>query len=152
MQVSISLDAAPPFTRRARTVLVGNVGELRGGLRLLPDAQPDDGLLDVAVLMPPRRRDWLPLAWSLIRHRPTAPVMETFQAKHVEIISDRQEPRELDGDLIEPSHTLTAAVRPAALWLCVPQLGSAGTHTRSKTPWPQPCLRHETSPSINSGQ
>ena len=69
MQVSISLDHAPPFTRRARTVLVGNVGRLRGGLWLLPDAQPDDGLLDVAVLMPPRRRSWLPLAWSLLRHR-----------------------------------------------------------------------------------
>ncbi len=121
MQVSISLDGAPPFTRRARSVLVGNVGELRGGLRLLPDAQPDDGLLDVAVLMPPRRRSWLPLAWSLIRHRPTAPLLETFQAKQVQITSDRQQPRELDGDLIEPAHTLTATVRPAALWLCVPR-------------------------------
>jgi len=120
MQVAISLDHAPPVTRRARTVLIANVGRLQGGLRLLPDAQPDDGLLDVAVLMPPRRRDWLPLAWALIRHRPTAPVMETFQARHVEIISDTQQPRELDGDLIEPSHTLTAAVRPAALWVCVP--------------------------------
>ena len=125
MQVSISLDHAPPFTRRARSVLVGNVGGLRGGLRLLPAARPDDGLLDVAVLMPPRRRSWLPLAWSLLRRRPTAPVMETFQARHVTISSDREHPRELDGDLIEPSRILTAAVRPAALWMCVPQPASA---------------------------
>jgi undecaprenyl-diphosphatase len=121
MRVAISLDHGPPFTRRARTVLVANVGRLQGGLQLLPAATPDDGLLDVAVLMPPRRRSWLPLAWSLIRHRPTAPMMETFQARHVEISSDREQPRELDGDLIEPSNTLTAAVRPAALWVCVPQ-------------------------------
>jgi hypothetical protein len=47
--------------------------------------------------------------------------LETFQARHVEISSDREQPRELDGDLIEPSHTLTAAVRPAALCVCVPQ-------------------------------
>jgi diacylglycerol kinase family enzyme len=126
MQVSISLDGAPPFTRRARSVLVGNVGELRGGLRLLPGARPDDGLLDVAVLMPPRRRSWLPLAWSLLLHRPTAPVMETFQARHVTISSDQEHPRELDGDLIEPSRTLTAAVRPAALWMCVPEKPAAG--------------------------
>ena len=125
MRVSISLDDGPPFTRRARTVLVGNVGELRGGLRLLPGARPDDGLLDVAVLMPPRRRSWLPLAWSLLRHRPTAPVMETFQARQVEISSDTEHPRELDGDLIEPSRTLTATVRPAALWMCVPRQASA---------------------------
>jgi undecaprenyl-diphosphatase len=121
MQVSISLDHAPPFTRRARTVLVANVGRLQGGLRLLPEARPDDGLLDVAVLMPPRRRSWLPLAWSLLHRRHAAPMMETFQARHVEVRSDREQPRELDGDLIEPSHTLTAAVRPAALWLCVPR-------------------------------
>jgi diacylglycerol kinase family enzyme len=133
MQVSISLDHAPPFTRRARTVLVANVGRLQGGLRLLPSAAPDDGLLDVAVLMPPKRRSWLPLAWALIRHRPTAPMMETFQARHVEISSDTEQPRELDGDLIEPSHTLTAAVRPAALWVCVPQPPSAGTSTSTST-------------------
>ena len=132
MQVSISLDGAPPFTRRARSVLVGNIGELRGGLRLLPDAQPDDGLLDVAVLMPPRRRSWLPLAWSLIRHLPTAPLMETFQAKQVQITSDRQQPRELDGELIEPARTLTATVRPAALWLCVPRPRSADTNAGSE--------------------
>jgi diacylglycerol kinase family enzyme/membrane-associated phospholipid phosphatase len=126
MQVSISLDGAPPFTRRARSVLVGNVGELRGGLRLLSGAQPDDGLLDVAVLMPPRRRDWLPLAWSLLRHQHTVPAMETFQARQVQISSDTEHPRELDGDLIEPSRTLTAAVRPAALWICVPDKPAAG--------------------------
>jgi undecaprenyl-diphosphatase len=132
MRVTISLDHAPAFTRQARTVLVANVGRLQGGLQLLPGATPDDGLLDIAVLMPPRRRSWLPLAWSLIRHRPTAPVMETFQARHVEISSDREQPRELDGDLIEPSNTLTAAVRPAALWVCVPQPQAPGASTSSE--------------------
>ena len=132
MRVTISLDHAPAFTRQARTVLVANVGRLQGGLQLLPSATPDDGLLDVAVLMPPRRRSWLPLAWSLIRHRPAAPVMETFQARHVEISSDREQPRELDGDLIEPSNTLTAAVRPAALWVCVPQPQAPGPSTSSE--------------------
>jgi undecaprenyl-diphosphatase len=131
MRVTIRLDHAPPFTRRARTVLIANVGRLQGGLQLLPCAVPDDGLLDVAVLMPPRRRNWLPLAWSLIRHRPTAPVMETFQARRVEISSDREHPRELDGDLIEPSNTLTAAVRPAALWICVPPLPTSSASTSS---------------------
>jgi diacylglycerol kinase family enzyme len=58
--------------------------------------------------------------------------METFQARHVEISCDREQPRELDGDLIEPSRTLTAAARPAALWLCVPEPQSAGTVAHSE--------------------
>jgi diacylglycerol kinase family enzyme len=70
--------------------------------------------------MPPRRRDWIPLAWSLARQRPVPPTLETFQARHVEINSDRVQRRELDGDLVEPANSLVATVDPAALWLCVP--------------------------------
>jgi diacylglycerol kinase family enzyme/membrane-associated phospholipid phosphatase len=120
MRATVRLDDHPPLTRPARTVLVGNVGRLQGGIRLLPLAVPDDGLLDVAVLMPPRRRDWLPLAWSLVRQRPFPPTLEIFRARRVEIISDRVQRRELDGDLIEPADSLVATVHPGALWLCVP--------------------------------
>jgi undecaprenyl-diphosphatase len=120
MRATVRLDDRPPVTRLARTVLVGNVGRLQGGIRLLPGAVADDGLLDVAVLMPPRRRDWLPLAWSVVRQRPFPPMLETFQARHVEIISDRVQRRQLDGDLVEPANSLVATVCPGALWLCVP--------------------------------
>jgi len=118
MTVDIGLDHQTPIRRLARCVLIGNVGRLPGGLRLMPDANPYDGLLDVAVLMPPRPRSWLPLAWAMARRRRTAPTLETFQAAHIEVTSDQSQPRELDGDLIEPSPTLTATVRPSALWLC----------------------------------
>jgi YegS/Rv2252/BmrU family lipid kinase len=121
MRVAISLDHAPPLNRAARTVLICNVGRLQGDMALLPAATPDDGLLDVAVLMPPRRRDWLALAWAMVRRKPTPPTLEAFRAKHVDVETDRQQPRELDGDAIEPSRSLTATIRPAALWLCVPR-------------------------------
>ncbi len=120
MRVRIRLDGGKPLRRRARTVLVGNVGKLQGGIPLLPDAQPDDGWLDVAVLTPHTLGHWLAMAWGVLRRRRAVRRMETFRARHVEVYSNRAQPRELDGDLIEPARSLDVTIRPAALWLCVP--------------------------------
>ncbi|GAA1808452.1 diacylglycerol/lipid kinase family protein [Planosporangium flavigriseum] len=121
MRVQIRLDDRRPIRRRARTVLVGNVGRLQGGVPLLPAAEPDDGCLDVAVLTPRTLRHWLSLAWGVLRRRRDVARMETFRARRVEITSDREQARELDGDVIEPGRSLTVTVRPGALCLCVPE-------------------------------
>jgi diacylglycerol kinase family enzyme len=121
MRVTISLDGGPAFTRRPRSVIVGNVGRLQGGMRLLQAAEPDDGRLDVAVLSPRSLRHWLALAWGVLRRRNAVPRMETFTASTVEIRSSRPQPRQLDGDLIDPGTELLVTVRPQALLLCVPQ-------------------------------
>ncbi|MFG1951194.1 diacylglycerol/lipid kinase family protein [Micromonospora sp. NPDC048830] len=121
MRVSIRLDDRPPLRRRARSVLVANVGRLQGGVTLLTDAEPDDGWLDVAVLTPRTLRHWLAMAWALVRRRGSVPRMEVFRCRRVRVTSNRPQPRELDGDLIEPGRQLRAEIRPRALWLCVPQ-------------------------------
>jgi len=124
MRVRIRLDGGQPMRRRARTVLVANVGRLQGGIPLLPDAEPDAGYLDVAVLSPHNLRHWLVLAWGVLRRKPVVSRMETFRAQRVEIISNRVQPRELDGDVIEPGNSLTVTIRPGALRLCVPKGGT----------------------------
>jgi YegS/Rv2252/BmrU family lipid kinase len=121
MRIRLRLDDRPPISRRPRTVLVGNVGRLQGGMRLLDEAQPDDGLLDVAVLSPTTLWHWASLAWGVLRRKKSVPRMETFTAARVEIRSNRAQPRQLDGDLIDPGKQLLVTVRPQALLLCVPQ-------------------------------
>ncbi|PZF86812.1 diacylglycerol kinase [Micromonospora deserti] len=121
MKVSISIDDQAPLLRRARSVLVANVGRLQGGVRLLTDAEPDDGYLDVAVLTPRTLRHWIALGWAVLRRQDRVPRMEVLRGRRVEITSNRAQPRELDGDLIEPGCTLRAEIRRRALWLCVPQ-------------------------------
>jgi len=125
MRLRITLDGRPAFTRRPRTVIVGNVGRLQGGMRLLNDARPDDGLLDVAVLSPRSLRHWAALGWGVLRRKDTVTRMETFTAARVEIRSTRNQPRQLDGDLIDPGRDLIVTVRPKALLLCVPQPATA---------------------------
>jgi diacylglycerol kinase family enzyme len=107
--------------RRARTVLIGNVGRLQGGVRLLADAEPDDGRLDVAVLTPRSLGHWASLGWAVLRRRERVPGMEVYTARRVEVVSDRPQPRQLDGDLIAPHRALKVSLRPKALLLCVPQ-------------------------------
>jgi diacylglycerol kinase family enzyme len=116
MRIRLNLDGGPTLSRRPRTVLVGNVGRLQGGVKLLTD-----GLLDVAVLTPHTLRHWAALGWAVLRHHPRVPRMETFTAKRVDIRSNQPQPRQLDGDLIAEGRTMTVTVRERALLLCVPQ-------------------------------
>jgi diacylglycerol kinase family enzyme len=39
-------------------VVIGNVPSLPGGLQLLPDARPDDGIPDVAMIISHSLTDW----------------------------------------------------------------------------------------------
>ncbi|MBQ1070999.1 diacylglycerol kinase family protein [Micromonospora sp. D75] len=119
--LAANLGLSNDLRRRARSVLVANVGRLQGGVRLLTDAEPDDGWLDVAVLTPRALRHWLAMGWAVLRRRDSVPRMEVFRARSVEITSTRAQPRQLDGDLIEPGRSLKATIRPESLWLCVPR-------------------------------
>ncbi len=121
MRVRIVLDGGAPMPRRPRTVIVGNVGRLQGGVRLLSKATPEDGKLDVAILSPRTLGQWAALGWAVIRRRERIPRMEVYRAERVEIYSNHAQPRQLDGDLIEPGKDMKIHIRHRALLLCVPQ-------------------------------
>jgi YegS/Rv2252/BmrU family lipid kinase len=117
----LRLDDRPPVRRVGQGVLVGNLGRLQGGLPIMPDARPDDGLLDVAVLRTGRLTDWLRLALRvLLRRRRKDPDLEVFRARRVEVGCDRPQPVERDGEPAPPTDHLVVEVVPHALTLCVP--------------------------------
>ena len=121
MRVIISLDGKPALRRRPRTVIVGNVGRLQGGVRLLSEADPADGKLDVAILSPQNLGHWVTLGWAVVRRRQRVPRMETYTAEKVEIRASKPQQRQLDGDLIDEGKAMSIGIRPRALLLCVPQ-------------------------------
>ncbi len=121
MHLEIHLDDQPPVRRRARSVIIGNVGRLQGGVRLLADAEPDNGQMDVAVLAPRTLGHWVQTAWGVLRHPHRVAHLDVLRASRITVVSDREERRQVDGDVIEPGRTLTVTVRPQALELCVPR-------------------------------
>jgi YegS/Rv2252/BmrU family lipid kinase len=117
----VRLDDRAPIHRVGQGVLVGNLGRLQGGLPIMPDARPDDGLLDVAVLRTGTLADWLRLALRvLLRRRRKDPDLEVFRARRVEVRCDRPQPVERDGEPAPPTDHLVVEVVPHALTLCVP--------------------------------
>jgi YegS/Rv2252/BmrU family lipid kinase len=115
IRVAITLDDAEPLHRRVRTVVVGNV-KLQAGIPLLPDAEPDDGILDVVVIAPRHALDWLRVAGRVMR-RADVPDrrMERFRGRHVVLEASHAQPRQLDGDLIDDGRTLDIRIEPRAL-------------------------------------
>lgn len=82
IQDELTVDVHEPVRRAARSVVVGNVGMVQAGLRLLPDARPDDGLLDVVVLSPLGLLDWARVLVRLASRRPGLDRdVERFQGK-----------------------------------------------------------------------
>jgi diacylglycerol kinase family enzyme len=123
--VTIRLDGGEPLTRLAQCVTVGNSGALPGGFAIMPDARLDDGRLDVVVLAPSG-----PLGWTDVGYRVASGSrrddvqLERFRAGTVEVraVAPAVElPRQVDGELIEPSTALAVRVLPAALLVRVPR-------------------------------
>jgi YegS/Rv2252/BmrU family lipid kinase len=121
VRVEITVDDRPPLVRRARTVVIGNVGTLQANIPLLPDAVPDDGLIDAVVLAPRRISHWPRLALSLvIKSMQEGRNIERFTGKSIQVKASKTVRRELDGDEIADGRTLTAKVDPSALLVRVP--------------------------------
>jgi len=117
----ITLDGGEPITRAGQGVLVGNLGRLQGGLPALPDAVPDDGLFDVAVIRTRNLADWAAVVLRAVLRRPQPrPLVETFRAARVELHCDHPQPVERDGDQVSPRGDMTVEVVPHALTLAVP--------------------------------
>lgn len=64
--VTVTLDDDQPRDVRGHTLLIGNCGMVQGGLRLLPDAKLDDGLLDVLLITSDGALQWLDTVRSVV--------------------------------------------------------------------------------------
>jgi YegS/Rv2252/BmrU family lipid kinase len=122
MRVSLRTDGGRPLRRLASGVIVGNVGALQGGMPLLPEAAPDDGMLDVVVLTAQGLAGWLRVATHVLLRRPGATehvMRRTFRELRINI--SRAHLWELDGEVMGRTRQIVITVRPGTLLVRVPQ-------------------------------
>lgn len=124
--VRITLPGEIVHQVRARTVLVGNVGKLPGGIVLMPDATIDNGRLEVLAM------GWRNAAGlSQIGAQLIAPSlrrsgllklssMERFLVRRVRLEASRPQPVQLDGDTSPAASVVVAEVDPGALIVRAP--------------------------------
>ncbi|WP_195909231.1 diacylglycerol kinase family protein [Microlunatus sp. Gsoil 973] len=116
----ITVDDGPTLRRRAMLCLVGNVGAIQGQVELIPDAKPDDGLLDVVVASPTRFRHWLGILLRLVtRKGQPGDRVDQLVGKRVEVVLEEPDEYELDGDSMGSCQRMVAEIEPGALKVCV---------------------------------
>jgi diacylglycerol kinase family enzyme len=120
MRVTVRADGSRRRRMRANALIVGNVGWLRGGLPLLPDARPDDGMLDAVVLTAVGLTGWLAVTAGVLLRRPAHGRIYRVQFTELEVTLDQDQPWELDGEVMSPVRQLTVVAQPGGLLLRMP--------------------------------
>lgn len=124
--LDLVVDGQPSGARKARTVVVGNCGELTGGMVLLPDALFDDGLLDVATVSPESLTQWVGIAARVLANRADGPALERTAGRDVTLRVDPPQLCEVDGDVLTEASRLRFVLEPEALVVRVGADGEPG--------------------------
>lgn len=110
-----AVDGGTPESFDAWSVLVGNAGRIPMGIKVFPDAEPDDGLLHVLRVRPRNVGSWAVIAakGALGRHREATGLGYT-EAHRLTIDSAAPLPIHLDGDYYRDVVHLAITLHPAA--------------------------------------
>ena len=117
----ISIDGSPWYRGKASCVLIGNVGQLFGGIRPFEDARPDDGRLEIGVVSADGMTDWArTLARTISGHPDRSPFVRVASGRKINVKLDRKVRYEVDGRDRDKAKSLKIRIEPEAVTICVP--------------------------------
>jgi diacylglycerol kinase (ATP) len=120
-RASVKVDGKRFFAGKVSCVLTANVGKILGGVEAFPQAQPDDGRLELGVVTARNPAEWARTFGRLaVGHPDQSPFVKVTQGKKIRIKFDRKVRYELDGGARPATRKLRIRVRPASVTLCVP--------------------------------
>lgn len=135
LQILYSVDGGEPKHMSVYTVMIGNCGLMPGGVLLIPEAEVDDGQLDVVALRPLGPFSWLRI-WNKIGWENGVLRKSRAGRKIIDLVNDtknvtylraeeyalsvrKPEPIQLDGDDLGYALSANGTVDPGALLLRV---------------------------------
>jgi diacylglycerol kinase (ATP) len=122
VRMRIEVDGKAWFKGKASCLLIGNVGDVIGGISAFPDAQPDDGLLNLGVVTASGAMDWMrTLGRSVIGDAAASPFVETTTGRAFDVRLSKAVPYEIDGGVRKKTKRLKVKVEPGAITVCVPR-------------------------------
>ena len=100
---------------------IANLTQYGGGARIAPNAEPDDGMLELVTAS---RQDSAFLLANAVRFfngtLDSIPKVTTHRFRSLTVRRERDAPIQLDGELVDAPVELTVEVRPRALSVVVP--------------------------------
>lgn len=121
VDVTIEVDGGEPKRGSIRSVLAGNCGKVQGGVRLLPDALIDDGILDLLVISPKNLAQWVGVVASIVGRQGSKGLhTDVHQGEHFVIRSEEEVEIQVDGDAVGTTDYLELGIEPAALIVRTP--------------------------------
>ncbi|MGE5226394.1 MAG: diacylglycerol/lipid kinase family protein [Planctomycetaceae bacterium] len=123
VKARVKVDGRTWFKGRTSCVLVGNMGDVIGGISAFPDARPDDGRLNVGVVTADGLLDWVrTFGKTAVGRTESSPFVETTTAgASIDVRLEEKTPYELDGGDRPKTKRLRFRVKPAAITVCVPE-------------------------------
>jgi YegS/Rv2252/BmrU family lipid kinase len=126
-EATIKVDGTRWYKGPASCILLGNVGDLFGGIEVFADAQPDDGLLDLGVLTSESPVQTLrAVARTTFGNAQKSPFVRVTKARKVRVKLDRKVLYELDGGDRTKVKSFKVDVEPGAITVCVPRAARGG--------------------------
>jgi YegS/Rv2252/BmrU family lipid kinase len=118
----IKIDGNKWFKGPASCVLVGNVGDLFGRVTAFPDAEPDDGVLNLGVVTAHNVWQWTrALTRTAFGTSERSPFVQVTQGRSFDIKMSKPVPYELDGGDRAPTKHLRIEIVPSAIRIAVPE-------------------------------
>jgi diacylglycerol kinase family enzyme len=137
VRLHYTLDGSPERTTTVHTLLIGNCGSLPGGVLMLPEAEIDDGLLDVVAMRPRNLWGWMRVSYAVVWENGVLQkskvgrrimaadkrvrALRYFQGRHMTLAFDGPEDFEIDGEEMGQVTAIDVRVAPASLVVRVPR-------------------------------